>query len=245
MPIKNPIRGGAAESTGAECFGTPKRSNRGYYSVETVTLLVALRVRYIVRMTILRGNYESRQITQVEYLLRSTRVELGIQKPNSSITQSDSCNPPRTTEPTKRPAATTARAAERKACAATSAAESSGMMTMAATAARRRGRETEARAEGENPAARSRRLRRPSSSALDRKPSLSMEESVMPSSSALESSPAFSTPDSTLRVSSFFTTSTANSSLPSTKRPAPYHCFFQSSSYRLTCSSAPSPPSER
>ena len=37
--------------------------DRGYYSVETVTLLVCLKVRFRERINILRGNYESRQIT--------------------------------------------------------------------------------------------------------------------------------------------------------------------------------------
>jgi len=40
-------------------------ADRGYYSVETVSLLVAIKVRYKERITILRGNHESRQITQV------------------------------------------------------------------------------------------------------------------------------------------------------------------------------------
>ena len=39
--------------------------DRGYHSVETVSLLIVLKVRYKERITILRGNHESRQITQV------------------------------------------------------------------------------------------------------------------------------------------------------------------------------------
>lgn len=39
--------------------------DRGYYSVETVTLLVALKVRFRDRVTILRGNHETRGVTQI------------------------------------------------------------------------------------------------------------------------------------------------------------------------------------
>lgn len=39
--------------------------DRGYYSVKTVSLLMSLKVRYKDRITLTRGNHESRQITQV------------------------------------------------------------------------------------------------------------------------------------------------------------------------------------
>mmetsp|Transcript_8013 Transcript_8013/g.16874 ORF Transcript_8013/g.16874 Transcript_8013/m.16874 type:complete len:309 (-) Transcript_8013:67-993(-) len=39
--------------------------DRGYYSVETFLLLLAYKVRFPQRITLIRGNHESRQITQV------------------------------------------------------------------------------------------------------------------------------------------------------------------------------------
>lgn len=39
--------------------------DRGYFSVEVVSLVVSLKVRYPDRVHLLRGNHESRQITQV------------------------------------------------------------------------------------------------------------------------------------------------------------------------------------
>jgi serine/threonine-protein phosphatase 4 catalytic subunit len=39
--------------------------DRGYYSVETILLLVCWKIRYPDRITLVRGNHESRQVTQV------------------------------------------------------------------------------------------------------------------------------------------------------------------------------------
>jgi serine/threonine-protein phosphatase 2A catalytic subunit len=39
--------------------------DRGYYSVETVCMVIALKVRFPSRIVMIRGNHESRQITQV------------------------------------------------------------------------------------------------------------------------------------------------------------------------------------
>jgi len=39
--------------------------DRGYHSVETVTLVVALKVRYRDRVVILRGNHESKEINKL------------------------------------------------------------------------------------------------------------------------------------------------------------------------------------
>eukprot|EP00850_Spirogloea_muscicola_P007462 SM000037S13597 [mRNA] locus=s37:799182:801573:- [translate_table: standard] len=52
--------------------------DRGFYSVETFLLLLALKVRYPDRITLIRGNHESRQITQrelVEHLMAGSLLQ--------------------------------------------------------------------------------------------------------------------------------------------------------------------------
>ena len=50
--------------------------DRGFNSVETFLLLLCYKVKYLERITLLRGNHESRQITQVYGFLINVYVNL-------------------------------------------------------------------------------------------------------------------------------------------------------------------------
>jgi hypothetical protein len=106
------------------------------------------------------------------------------QKSGLIVGHSDSCNPPRTTDPTNKPAAPIPNTAARTDCATTSTVESSGTMTIVAMAATRSGSDIDASTDGDTVATDSSRLSSPSSSAFENRPSFSTDESVSPNSSA-------------------------------------------------------------
>ena len=52
--------------------------DRGYYSVEIVSLLICLKVRWPSRITLIRGNHESRTVTQVLFSILETDLLISL-----------------------------------------------------------------------------------------------------------------------------------------------------------------------
>jgi serine/threonine-protein phosphatase 4 catalytic subunit len=65
FPLSPPIHTSSLSSSRRAYQNPGDFVDRGFYSVETFLLLLALKVRYPDRITLIRGNHESRQITQV------------------------------------------------------------------------------------------------------------------------------------------------------------------------------------
>lgn len=60
--------------------------NRGHHSVETIELLFVLKLRYPNRITMLRGNHECRQVTQIYGFFDEVNKKYGNSNPHTWIT---------------------------------------------------------------------------------------------------------------------------------------------------------------